>query len=65
MQRQEGSGLLCSSGYNAQTTGVSAFRLDFNREQDSEKCAWSGYMITLSSIRDNQHCEVKVAARFL
>lgn len=45
--------------------GVSAFHYDFNREQVSEKWAWSGYMITVSSIGDNQHCEVEVAARFL
>ena len=67
MPRQEGDRLLSVPKVTVHTLqgGVSASRLDFNREQDSEKCAWSGYMITLSSIRDNQHCEVKVAARFL
>lgn len=38
--------------------------MSFNREQVGEKGDWSGYMVTVSSIGDNQHCEVEVAARF-
>lgn len=65
MPRQEGDRLLAVPKVTIHTLqGVSAFHYDFNREQVSEKWAWSGYMIMVSSIGDNQHCEVEVAARF-
>lgn len=66
MPEQEGDRSLSFPKVTIHTLqGVSAVHYDFNRQQVSAKLARSGYVITVSSIGDNQRCEVEGAARFL